>query len=196
MLTLVLGPDCIRRGVVVDPGQVSELVELELCRDPELVLEFARGSLANSCEPKRQDVVSVWRPSPSRPPHRPLFLNDSPIWPSSSCSPPLVRGWEQQVFVHILGKVIFSSARFWRRRSPVSGWNRNTEKARWSGERDSDEPGGGIRWPVSGPRCRVGVGRGASDEWWRGGAGRGRRRRRSRRGVECEPGCYRDVWTV
>ena len=54
------------------------------------------------------------------------------------------------MLVHILGNVIFSSARFWRSSLPVSGWNRKTEKARCRGERDWDEPGGGIRWPAGG----------------------------------------------
>ena len=55
------------------------------------------------------------------------------------------------MLVHILGKVIFSSARFCSRSLPVSGWKRKTENARWSGERplseEDEEVGGGIKWP-------------------------------------------------
>jgi hypothetical protein len=74
---------------------------------------------------------------------------DEPIWSCSSISPLLVNGCEQHVLVHMPGKVIFSSARLWSKSLPVSGWNRKTEKARCNGERVSDDPGGGIRWPVS-----------------------------------------------
>ena len=70
---------------------------------------------------------------------------DVPIWLPSSTSDLMLSGWEQHVFVHIPGKVIFSSARFWSRSAPSDGRKRKTENARWSslsGPLMDD-----IRWP-------------------------------------------------
>ena len=94
----------------------------------------------------------------------------TPIWPFSSTSDLMLSGWEQQVFVHMPGKVIFSSARFWRSNAPSDGRNRNTENARWRsflGPLISD-----IRWPGRGDeRSRSAL----SEEAWLSLEGRVRR---------------------
>lgn len=49
---------------------------------------------------------------------------------SAPVSPGIPSGWEQQVLVHMFGKVIFSAARCCKRRR-LSESKRKTEKARW-----------------------------------------------------------------
>lgn len=114
-LTLVLGPDFVTWGVVVDASEVGKLVKLIRLRDPQLVRKFPSSSFANAYSAPNLGQLLLFLP-------RALLViqhDHSPNWPASSVSPPLVKGCEQQVLVHILGKVIFSSARFWSKRWPV-----------------------------------------------------------------------------
>jgi hypothetical protein len=135
-LTLVFGPDWITRRVVMDAREVRKRVERVGDGNTELVRELPRCGPSYSYRPHQ---LSEPQSTATRP--------RSPICPASSRSCAMVRGCEQQVLVHMPGKVIFSSARFCSSSFPVTGWNMKTENARCRGDLVSLEPGGGMRWP-------------------------------------------------